>query len=115
MTDRELLELAARAGGYKIRKSKSPLHGNDILEIYHEVNGFYIMWSPLTNDGDALRLAVNIGLYDLDKLLVCMDLKYPDYQKLDNLSAVRRAIVLAAAEIGKAVKRARDYQVRHAL
>ena len=47
MTDRELLEAAAKAAGY--------VH-------YHPGDGFYQTWNPLTDDGDALRLAVKLGL-----------------------------------------------------
>lgn len=59
MNDKELLELAAKAAGIDYIK--------DCIWVE---NGFYsplakherISWNPLTDDGDALRLAVNLGL-----------------------------------------------------
>ena len=48
MTDRELLERAAKAAGYEYAK-----HGGYIV-----VDGIPGNWNPLTDDGDALRLAV---------------------------------------------------------
>ena len=56
MTDRELLELAAKAIGMDI-------------EFFGDENGFDCVtdeqeyWNPLTDDGDALRLAVKLGLF----------------------------------------------------
>ena len=52
MTDRELLELAAKAAGYEYAK-----HGGYIV-----VDGIPGNWNPLTDDGDALRLAVTLHL-----------------------------------------------------
>ena len=51
-TDRELLELAAKAAGYEYAK-----HGGYIV-----VDGIPGNWNPLTDDGDALRLAVKLRL-----------------------------------------------------
>ena len=80
-----LLELAARAAGYKV-------DGN---------------WNPLTNDGDAFRLAVFLfrdihfwyfdGSVSIgnDLRIVCGD---------DPCAATRLAIVRAAAEIGRNMK-----------
>jgi len=61
--DRELLELAAKAAGLKIDKSETSGRGRgntgfncmgDVVLDWH--NG--TRWNPLTDDGDALRLAV---------------------------------------------------------
>jgi hypothetical protein len=56
-TDRELLELAARAAGYVwdaygIRGDGSWWTGSEYLE----------QWCPHDDDGDALRLAVKLGM-----------------------------------------------------
>ena len=51
-SDRELLELAAKAAGYDYAK-----HGGYIV-----VDGIPGNWNPLTDDGDALRLAVKLGI-----------------------------------------------------
>ena len=103
MTDRELLELAAKACG--LEEAKMRIEFNQ--------------WNPLTDDGDALRLVVKL---DFSSLLVW---HYPEgaksrkvwspnceYDKgnaseaygTDPLAATRRAITRAAAEIGKAMK-----------
>lgn len=103
MEDRELLELAAKAAclsGY----------------IYECVNGpeFIIpgeepiRWNPLRDDGDALRLAVKLGIAPIQdkKDNVCaaywtdIHCCHVGYNS-DPVSATRRAIVRAAAEIGK--------------
>jgi hypothetical protein len=53
MTDRELLELAACAAGIK-------------TSLHKETDSLWIdgprVWNPLTDDGDALRLAVKLGI-----------------------------------------------------
>lgn len=108
MDDRELLELAAKAAGYTVIEFQS----GDFLEIRYGLteaiwNGDNY-WNPLTDDGDALRLAVKLELtvkielhevevFDADGCLVSIAL---DKQE-DPYAATRRAIVRAAAEIGK--------------
>ena len=107
MTDRELLELAAKAAG--------------LLEMAvgdKDIQRYLLRWNPLTDDGDALRLAVKLGI----------DVSFPLYRKPDPptvhagrywdtyvscwypfeerkgedpYAATRRAIVRAAAEIGR--------------
>jgi hypothetical protein len=51
--DRELLELAAKAAGIK-------------TSLHKETDSLWIdgprVWNPLTDDGDALRLAVKLGI-----------------------------------------------------
>ena len=97
-TDRELLELAAKAAGYEYAK-----HGGYIV-----VDGIPGNWNPLTDDGDALRLAVKLeidlwfGCGGLSAHGLAMDIE-EDYGR-DRCAATRRAIVRAAAEIGKAMK-----------
>jgi hypothetical protein len=62
MTDRELLERAARAAGGKyveVFETYGPL-GDNVSKI--QVEGREQNWNPLTDDGDALRLAVKLGL-----------------------------------------------------
>lgn len=100
-TDRELLELAARAAGISL--------SNLEICIGDEVIGY--QWTPLTDDGDALRLAVKL------KLDVCF---YDGYEELhaggdgiesasieayseDMHKSTRRAIVRAAAAIGESM------------
>lgn len=54
MTDRELLELAAKAAGIKHNPSLSAA-----------CRGERIWWNPLADDGDALRLAVKLHICTL--------------------------------------------------
>jgi hypothetical protein len=100
MTDRELLELAARAAGVKF-----------------QVNWYGVDWSPLEDDGDALRLAVKLKI-DLHfenqpnwvgELVEAISPRNADgvahceAQALgdDPNAAVRRAIVLTAAAMAE--------------
>ena len=102
MTDREMLELAAKAAGERVVASVAEMHGcTDESTIYHGVMlaGIQAPWSPLTDDGDALRLAVQCGILNLDDALFYGD-RDIDYQT-DPYAATRRAIVRAAAEIGR--------------
>ena len=97
-TDRELLEMAAKAARYQYAK-----HGGYIV-----VDGIPGNWNPLTDDGDALRLAVKLeielwfGNGGLNAAGMSMDIE-EDYGE-DPAAATRRAIVRAAAAIGKAMK-----------
>ena len=110
MSDRELLELAAKAAGYG---EVWYLEGYDTPYIGPRYTGGtpqYTTFKPLTDDGDALRLAVKLGLtveqWKTNEA-VCYnksgDGVYEDYGN-DPLAATRRAIVRAAAEIGRAMK-----------
>lgn len=61
MTDRELLELAAKAAGVVGHFSND---APDAPIFFENVNtpGMWGVWNPLTDDGDALRLAVKLRL-----------------------------------------------------
>lgn len=115
MNDRELIDLAAKAAGI--------VDGhwlNDHSYWVGPYDGGYD-WNPLTDDGDALRLAVKLWI----------DISFPPYMKherpvvhagkywdnsdgcwypheelrgTDPYAATRRAIVKAAAEIGREMK-----------
>lgn len=97
MSDKELLELAAKAAGVEIKA----VLGN----TFWRPDG--ITWDPLTHDGDALRLAVDLSLDisgDCGKIYVS-SLRNPWPEGIlmapDPYAATRRAIVRAAAEIGR--------------
>lgn len=97
MSDRELLELAAKAVGIELDFS---IRG-DFPPYYVNERGGHSSWNPLTDDGDALRLAVAANQLNILHLL---DLYGdPVLYKADPTAATRRAIVRAAAEIGKAM------------
>jgi hypothetical protein len=97
MTDKELLELAAKAAGIDWAD------GHESTGL-RDQNGK--VWNPLTDDGDALRLAVKAlnwphGGRAFDNAVSAM---YAVGQlPKDPYAATRRAITRAAAEIGKAM------------
>lgn len=108
--DRELLELAAKAAGLRfVWDYDEHLHGPCIIDG----DGFPEEWNPLVNDGDALRLAATLGI---DIEWRAADGQVAAYRHAnangycftalessrENRAAnVRRAIVRAAAEIGR--------------
>lgn len=108
MTDYEMLELAAKAAGYQIEWVK-----NSGCYYRCEEKVGREQWDPLDNDGDALRLAVKVGMQFEVRVgvaapntvvwiaapgeIVVRHLDDPD-------AATRLAIVRAAAKIGSALK-----------
>lgn len=104
MTDQELLELAAE--GCRFWSQIEP--GEDYGILVKETKfGEYRAWNPLEDDGDALRLAVATN----QAVFMALPHEAPTYAVSghskeefgsDRNSAVRRAIVREAAEIGKA-------------
>ncbi|HCK4463546.1 TPA: hypothetical protein N0H24_006188 [Pseudomonas aeruginosa] len=110
MNDRELLELAARAAGIKARWFRvnqwRQVGGNRMQTGQEDVFGTHHRkpWNPLTDDGDALRLAVllNLEIHSPKSNPTVMfrtaenDVFYQD-------ACIRLAITRAAAEIGKSM------------
>ena len=124
MTDRKLLELAAKAAGIVlvwvdccdedgfptgmatrdfcyVPSAKPPHNRRSSDDMQGEV------WNPLTEDGDALRLAVKLGIH-----VSKMTAQYWDEEGLEHkfendadepMADTRRAIVRAAAEMGEAM------------
>ncbi len=110
MNDRELLELAAKAAGYGDIRCFS--YGCMDGALIRDNNGeLSISWNPLTDDGDALRLAVKLRLSMRDGFNGTIETGneksgrpiWEEYEP-DPYAATRRAIVRAAAEIGKSMK-----------
>ena len=102
MTDRELLELAAKAAGIE-------RCANALGMYFLEEEDRY--WNPLTDDGDALRLAVKLGF--VVNCWIAANETYAGQDDGDGVNeahnndpyaATRIAIVRAAAEIGKRMK-----------
>jgi hypothetical protein len=98
MTDRELLEAAAKAAGIHPRV----VGAEPGLYWLDDVKQTAPQWNPLTDDGDALRLAVKLGLYIVfGDICVIVD----GYQvhavknEGEQPAATRRAIVQAAARL----------------
>lgn len=113
--DRELLELAAKAAGLKVRIWNG--HTGVMCSIDDDRHGR--MWMPLTDDGDALRLAVKLRLSidhnhiaDQQRWVAadrngCEGVCSPvsavedEFEESGRAAATRRAIVRAAAAIGE--------------
>ena len=122
MTDRELLELAAKAAG---------IDGEFVLDEAYAQERWHFMrpydnqnmmtayeWNPLTDDGDALRLAVKLHIephFVINKFVRGVVLQGSDLGEWeselsevllgnDQYAATRRAIVMAAAELAKGMK-----------
>ena len=112
MSDRELLELAAKAMEIDVRWIDE--WNGFFIHRPHKLPGEWPMWNPLTDDGDALRLAVKLEMqvYVGSHTVVAEILSDSDepsiWQKVfvenDTYAATRLAIVRAAAEIDKATE-----------
>lgn len=119
MNDRELLELAAKAAGIAGTWTDNGCddRGNDTgLRLAQNINH---IWNPLTDDGAALRLACVLGLTvecdfnDSDSCTASQtrgDILADEQSGMlgeligcPEFAATRRAIVRAAAEIGRAM------------
>ena len=104
MNDRELLEMAAKAAGITGITRDG---GIELSKDHAKPPYDWRMWNPLSDDGDALRLAValrmDIRIYGTDVRVFCCGVTVlegpPDF-----CAATRRAIVRAAAEIGREMK-----------
>lgn len=106
MTDRELLERATFAAGISASWDCDP-------DIVVRSEGMFLngerspdnskYWNPLTDDGDALRLAVKLYLWEAVRLA-----HREVSDTVDIYAATRRAIVRAAAEIGRDQKETPD-------
>lgn len=109
-TDRELLELAAQAAGYDVIWNENWQCFQHCNPVPDKFGGQRFPWTPDTDDGDALRLAVKLeirasvsgmkagadwwrrpAMTELDCEIIAID--------GDPYAALRRAIVCAAAEI----------------
>lgn len=114
-TDRELLEWAALAAGYTY---SGYLSGIGLMVKTPDAIQPAAAWNPLTDDGDALRLAIklriHVGFYEeegdpgvVQAVAYGIDgnrdegWTYTEGAKPDPYAAARRAIVRAAAELGR--------------
>jgi len=110
MIDRELLEMSAKAAGIAC-DGKGPFTSVDRYDLYNGIHTVDLPWNPLTDDCEALRLAVKLGLvvevgYAARGFLVVRTntdnwKEFREAWGSDPYAATRRAIVRAAAEIGK--------------
>lgn len=108
MIDKELLELAAKAAGISVLE----------LDEFTLTLPCGKEWNPLTDDGDALRLAVKLKLFlDLEHCNAANSKQSApvwfgggedenagvSHDECDPYAATRRAITRTAAEIGKSL------------
>ena len=122
-SDRELLELAAKAAGYTTNHPwnaerltfNPPVYA---LYVLNENGVVHMAWNPLDDSGAAMNLAVDLDLaivpypiYNKQKHSVLVKKNNLDESRFEKMelhgddprAATRRAIVSAAAEIGKAM------------
>lgn len=114
MTDRELLEKAAKAAGIEgEHRTENLCVGGDWMDV----TAIFLAddmgwWNPLEDDGNALRLAAALNIwpvrqYDRPTIVVQKGAAYFDELASEPIgddvcAAVRRAIVRAAAEMADA-------------
>ena len=102
---RRLLELAAKAANVDFYTPEG-------MDTPWCKKGFYlrgcIVWNPIDDDGDALRLAIDLELdVSLGKSSAVIEfgrLQIEELDASDPYAAVRLAIVRAAAAIGEKMK-----------
>ena len=99
MNDDELLERAAKAAGIKYttwhhKPAQVISYGNYLRETR--------FWDPLTDDGDAFRLAVKLHV-PVEAVIAFVAQRETDWET-DPYAATRRAIVRAAATLAEEPK-----------
>lgn len=109
MTDRELLRLAAKAAGWKAIDFLCD-SGNGMANVY-DADGRHEYWNPLEPGADAFRLAVELNQticifpHEVEVFTEegeCVSIALDDGD--DKELVVCRAIVQAAAEIGRSME-----------
>ena len=116
-SDRELIELAAKAAGLQLCGYSwiGENEDDDECEVLesafvklHPEQDLAARWNPLTDDGDALRLAVKLHMQVSITTESCRAETLPALgvrvNDKDELAATRRAIVRAAAAIGESMQ-----------
>lgn len=121
MNDKELLELAAKAAGIEFEwhprttfVGKADMYGirETVKTVEPQIAGAW--WNPLKHDGHAFRLAVKLHM-SVDTFVGGCEVGYDDMKggqgflsqddgpdgDMDDFEVVRRAIVRAAAEMGR--------------
>ena len=102
MDDREMLEWAAKAAGYLVCQ---PFRNGEFRVCGQDGRSF--AWNPRDDDGDALRLAVKLNMGISIHTGHCSAVAqvgfFCEERGKDTEVTTRRAIVRAAAEIGKSI------------
>lgn len=107
-SDIELLKLVAKAAGLDVHQGSGWESEYLFLSLPRPSSPLVanVRWNPLDDDGDALRLAVKLAAkisHTTDSVLVSIDGIVRSVRSYygDPYAATRRAIVRAAAEIGR--------------
>lgn len=106
MNDREMLELAAKAAGYEVLANKQAQRdeiGSGGVGLW--IKGVSTCWNPRDDSGQALELAVQIGLFKTTEQFREFQAFYSDEIRKDGMptAATRRAILTIAALHGKSM------------
>lgn len=126
MTDREMLELAAKAAKLSVFWGHPSSDCYDHNKLYLKQDKVVYTareWNPLTDDGDAFRLMVDLRItVNFTECACCVSTyanqldedgpdfcirhskKYDDCETTDPFVAARLAIVRTATEIGRNMK-----------
>jgi hypothetical protein len=102
-TDRELLEAAAKAADIQIDSWHFAYAPGPYTQEFAVIKETLVWWNPLIDDGDALRLAVKLGItidVHLERVRAYVDelpRSVEEFFGADHYAATRRAIVRAAA------------------
>jgi hypothetical protein len=107
VNDRELLEMAANAAGI----DHISVHADGMVYAHDDICSNPTLWNPLTDDADALRLAVKLnmsvstGPLQVQANTISGALRGAFFKEsridMDPCAATRLVIVRAAAEVGK--------------
>ena len=100
MTPRGMLELAAKAAGYTVN-ARSQAARDALIGLENGSTN----WNPRNNSGQALELAVAIGVFSTTEQFRDFQAFYSDEIRMDGnpTAATRRAILTIAALHGKAM------------
>ncbi len=122
MTNRELLELAAKAAGYYFHGLRVGLDYENCFVSTTNDTDDWVIWDPRGDDGDALRLKVSLhlivgsystyssvgGTYTTGNYTLPNEITVWHHETAgDACAAERLAITRAAAEIGRQMEEAK--------
>ena len=93
----ELLRWAAKAVGYHVIEERS----GGLAWTVEKEDGRRYPWNPRDNDGDAMRLAVKLGMFDSNNVYSFRVFLEPGQ---DPYYATRIAIIRVAALVGRAME-----------
>ena len=124
-TDKELLEMAARASGIEVRWTDQDIYrGSFLRRVVPKPDvpcSEWIYWRPLIEPGDALCLAVKLDIHikrysgATTAQELCAIESHTEHDHWaqngnDPMLSTCRAIVICAAEIGKSMTKESDHE-----